>query len=101
MVKTVKTGLNGMISDIVLTPSIVCPYWPWGYDHVYDHYFRTSQKVLGQSKPNYMKSIHGSGEGKVWGYLGHDKDGHYTKGENPSKLFFSRQEEPMTLYFGM
>ena len=34
---------------------------PRGYIHTYSHYFQTflSQKPLGQSKPNFMWSLHG------------------------------------------
>ena len=66
------------------------------------HHFQrsSSPKPLGQSKPNFMWSLHGSGERKfVWGiwvtWPRWPSRPYMVK--NPSKIFFSGTKGPMTL----
>ena len=78
---------------------------PWGNIHVYCHNIQTSTplKPLGQSKPNFMSSIHTMGESMYINNLGH-----MTKmaampiySKNPSKIFFSGTGGPISKKLGM
>ena len=74
-----------------LTPGGCLPL-PRGYIHEHNHYFQTSSplKPLGQSMPNFMWSLLGKWERKLYKrYRSHDQDGrHAHLWQKPSKLFY-------------
>ena len=54
---------------------------PWGYIHVYNHYFQTSSslKPLGQSMPNFTRNLLGKWERKFIRVYRINGTGHMTK----------------------
>ena len=113
MGKTVTMLLNGQnsqqIEDLHFRRNKMalecCLSLPMGYIQVYDDYFQISfsLKPFGQSKPNFMWSLHGQREHKLC-KNGHD---HMTKMATMPiygktfKIYFSRTESPMILKFDM
>ena len=112
MGKTVTNSFNGgklaakdYIDGIILlmknnlTPGGCLPL-SRDYIHVYNHYYQTSSslKLLGQSKQNFIWSLLGKWERKLYKwYRSHDQDGHHAHlWQKPSKLFY-RTNGPMIM----
>ena len=98
-------GLNFDDSEKIWTPGVCLPP-PRGNIHVYysDIQRSSSLKLLGQSKPNFMRSIVRKWRNESiykWS-RSHDQDGcHGYKYQKPLKIFFSRTRRPMILKLGM